>query len=1089
MERKITINPYNFEGISEEIDFTFSIQPNSKKRGWRSVFKKTCIEHCIAFRVVNVKIPTGIECDLENLFKIKSTTPNLIKYNDGDPSFNIEVNLEFKTEAITSINGLEDFILGFELVGEDVDGSQVVTEECKITINLATSRPEVEVQIVLDDEIFLYESSGCKKIGELVVIYDSLENIVIKQSNIDFEFLLKLKNENNEEVQGLLWFDKGECSEGKYIATDVRSKPKDVNGYSQPVCVIPLLVDFSKLNGLYKTRSQFSVFMQYGRFGLNKNKDQKFNLIVGTEKFYIEKNIIPSTLSVCVKELSDVFSDITEQSCYHLKKRNFVPGSTLVSSIEICISNKASELIKPGAGLYISGIHISESGTEQLYLRDRSRKQISNVIKYKDDFLEKIRNNGTVFFPDGSDDSLSIILEFSPSDIDYIGTNKYDFEVVTTIDITYWENLDALPINHLVENEKKKTVMLVWHLHILPHSEWLCVDYGSSAIVCKFGEKLIDLRSKKEEIIRNDVELVKYRKDDIEIGTKFLNSDVLLYESSRKQEVNESSLCSEQSSNVVLPYSSQAVFLAPTSSLLRDRFLTQIPCLKVLVGNDFLPKDIHYEMFSYYHKDSSGNLIKEMARDVQDKSSSLLCINSIFKEAYHVLFKYFIAGTIGNVEKINKLALTYPNTYTPYHRSILRSIVYDVFPYLRKITFVSESDSVAAYYMHHWKEYHSDIKKLKDPEGERVLVYDMGAGTLDITYFKQKWISQKCCHKLEIQGKLGTGKAGNYIDFVIATVVCRLVGIDPNIARSDVKGDGDMYSQRVILKQVITNQIKPKLSNPDNIEIRFSLQNVGGTIYKVNTKDILEDQTFNSCLDECTYGVIDKLKKYLGKKRPAIDTVVLSGRSCKLVPLQQRLKTAISENSRTENVEFVTLDFPKNTKVDSREDRQKTVVVEGAEIIAKEFDCEQSRVKLISKRIYASYGLSFINKEGQVDYIELLNHQDTDTDCMPATIFKTESKEIQVSRNSEVQLVQSYLNEEDTIQYLRMGEMEFVSVMGSFKTEEFTKLELSVSLKIDELDNITLIINNCQSVGLPPKGVDLQNPITKKSLWPLVFNS
>ena len=494
-------------------------------------------------------------------------------------------------------------------------------------------------------------------------------------------------------------------------------------------------------------------------------------------------------------------------------------------------------------------------------------------------------------------------------------------------------------------------------------------------------------------------------------------------------------------------------------------------------------------MFSYYHKDASGNIVKEMARDVQDKTNSLLSINSIFKESYHVLFKYFVAGTIGNVENINKLALTYPNSYTPYHRSILKNIVYNVFPHLRKLTFVSESDSVAAYYMNHWKEYHSDIKKLKDPEGERVLVYDMGAGTLDITYFKQKWNSTRCYHKLEIQGKLGTGKAGNYIDFVIATVVCRLAGIDPIIARYDVKGDGDVYSQRVILKQVIKNQIKPKLSNPGNQEIRFTLQNVGGTVYTVNTKDIVEDQAFNECLDECTYGVIDKFKKYLGKKRPAIDTVIMSGRSCKLVPLQQRLKNAISQNSRTENIEFITLDSPINTKVDSREDRQKTVVVEGAEIIAEEFDSEQSRVKLVSKRIYASYGLSFINKEGDIDYIELLNHQDTDTNCLPGTVFKTEPKEILVSRNCEVQLVQSYLNEEDTVQYLREGDMEFVSMMESFKTEEFSKSELSVSLIIDKLDNITLIINNCQSAGLPPKGVDLQNPITKKSLWPLVFNS
>lgn len=1089
MIRKYTLNTYYLEGISEELDFTFSIQPNSKKKCWLDFFKKKSREHYVTFRIANVKIPKGIDCDLENLFKIKSTTPNIVKYKDGDPPLNVEVKLDFKPEAITSIHGIDEFLLSFELIGEDTTGNQVVTEGGKITINFAKSKPNVEARILLDDEIYHYEPFGRKRIGDLIVIYDSIGNTFIKQSDIDFEFLLKLKNEKDEEVQGLLWCENGEYSEGKYETTGVRPNTKDINGYSQPVCVIPLFIDFSKIDGLCKTRSLFSVFMQHGRYCCSENKDQKFNLIVETEKLYIEKNIIPSTLSVSVKELSDVPSDITGLNCHHLQKRSFAPGSTLVTPIEISITNKASEQIKPYAGVHISSIHISESGTDQLYLRDKSGKQITNVIRYKDDFFEKIRNNGTIFLPDGSDNSLTINLEFCPTDIDYIGTNKYDFEVVTTIDIKYWENSDALPMSLLAENEKKKTIMLVWHLYILPHSEWLCVDYGSSAIVCKFDKDLIDLKSKKEEIIRKDTELVKYRKDDIENGTKFLNSDVLLYESSKKQDVSESSLCSEQTPNIVLPYSNQAVFLAPTSSLLRDRFLTQIPCLKVLVGNDFLPKDIQYEMFSYYHKDACGNLVKEMARDVHDKANSLLSINTIFKESYHVLFKYFVAGTIGNVENINKLALTYPNTYTPYHRSILKNIVYNVFPHLRKLTFVSESDSVAAYYMNHWKEYHSEIKKLKDPEGERVLVYDMGAGTLDITYFKQKWNFTRCYHKLEIQGKLGTGKAGNYIDFVIASVVCRLAGIDPIIARYDVKGDGDVYSQRVILKQVIKNQIKPKLSNPGNQEIRFTLQNVGGTIYTVNTKDIVEDQAFNDCLDECTYGVVDKFKKYLGKKRPAIDTVIMSGRSCKLVPLQQRLKNAISQNSRTENIEFITLDSPINTKVDSREDRQKTVVVEGAEIIAEEFDSEQSRVKLVSKRIYASYGLSFINKEGDIDYIELLNHQDTDTDCMPGTVYKTATKEIQVSNNCEVQLVQSYLNEEDTIQYLRDGDMEFVSMMESFKTEEFSKSELSVSLIIDKLDNITLIINNCQSAGLPPKGVDLQNPITKKSLWPLVFNS
>ena len=247
MEKTLTLTPYRLEGKSEELSFTFSIQSISKKKGLFDMFRRTSPEHNVTFRIVNVKVPTGIECDLENLLKIKSTTPGIVKYNDGDSPFNVEVNLDFNPEAITSINDTNEFLICFELAGEDTNGAQVVSEEGKITITLAKSKPNVEAQILLDDEIFHYETSGCKRIGDLIVIYDSIESSLIKQSKIDFEFLLKLKNEKDEEVQGLLWYENGEYSEGKYITTGVKSKAKDINGYSQPVCVIPLYIDFAKI--------------------------------------------------------------------------------------------------------------------------------------------------------------------------------------------------------------------------------------------------------------------------------------------------------------------------------------------------------------------------------------------------------------------------------------------------------------------------------------------------------------------------------------------------------------------------------------------------------------------------------------------------------------------------------------------------------------------------------------------------------------------------------------------------------------------------------------------------------------------------
>lgn len=240
MEQTITLTPYRLEGISEELNFTFSIQPISKKKCLFYMFRRTSREHNVTFRIANVKVPAGIDYDLENLLKIKSTTPSIVKYNDGDSPFNVEVKLDFNPEAITSINNIDEFLLSFELIGEDTNGALVASEEGKITITLAKSKPNVEAQILLDDETFHYETSGRKRIGDLIVIYDSIENTLIKQSNIDFEFLLKLKNEKDEEVEGLLWYENGAYSEGKYITTGVKSKAKDINGYSQPVCVIPL---------------------------------------------------------------------------------------------------------------------------------------------------------------------------------------------------------------------------------------------------------------------------------------------------------------------------------------------------------------------------------------------------------------------------------------------------------------------------------------------------------------------------------------------------------------------------------------------------------------------------------------------------------------------------------------------------------------------------------------------------------------------------------------------------------------------------------------------------------------------------------
>ena len=119
---------------------------------------------------------------------------------------------------------------------------------------------------------------------------------------------------------------------------------------------------------------------------------------------------------------------------------------------------------------------------------------------------------------------------------------------------------------------------------------------------------------------------------------------------------------------------------------------------------------------------------------------------------FFVLFRHFVLPSIDNINKVNKLILTYPNTYTPVHLNTLSTIAHKVFPNIRPgyLKFVGESDAVAAYYMNNWNDYHDNKEDIE--KDETVLVYDMGAGTLDITVFNKRFVNKK--YEIEILGKI-----------------------------------------------------------------------------------------------------------------------------------------------------------------------------------------------------------------------------------------------------------------------------------------------------------------------------------------------
>lgn len=1085
-----------FSNNSIEIfDLEFAVEFDSKKKGFlgrllSKAASENDTERCVTYRVDSIDYPVGIECNSDNTFVslfeevgngvvTQSVSVPYIKAKSGrGVKLYIQKNVLNIVESVSDEHEIVCHFSAIDSVTGDSKRNEIVF---MVKVNRETFHPELFLD--LEPQITYNRTDERTNLGNLLVYYiKSNSNSSIP--NIDVSVTFILKDKYGKIIPDAVLAKKGEIQiVGGVHISNISVNERDQNGDESAACEVELYLDQTKLDNPIIALTDYELAVK-GHYTL-VNDGTVHRLEGLSESFKLHKEIVKTKLDITIEENGEVIH-VGDKNCIHLTKRSFLPLSDMKTEVKVTLYNMAPEEVIQNAGLHLSGMTINEDGLDELFIRDKGGQSVESIINIHGRNLDILTSQSGIFIADGSSLSECVTLVFDPSHINYIASGKYDFEVTSTIDIAYWENKEGLPRSMSNGNLQHKTFMLIWHLYMLPHGEWLCLDYGSSAIVCKYGNTLLDLKKQKERLLQRDESLQKYKDDEMENDAKFLNSDIIFMEPLKTHLQGVSSLCSEQDRE--LPYTSQAVFLSPTSSLIRENEITPIPCLKILVGNEFLPRDIQYRIFEYYRKNDNDQVVLSTAEEAKDADNCILKINTIMAESYHVLFKYFVRPTLAVSTTINRLILTYPNTYTPYHREVLKRIAKQVFPQLRELEFVCESDAVAAYYMRHWKEYHMDVSKLKQSQGENVLVYDMGAGTLDLTFFRQKWNSDTCKHELEILGKIGIGKAGNYIDTVIAEIICKKLKIDSTISSVLIKGDGDTYSQRTCLKQVIKQKIKIALSNCSPQKITFTLQKTGGNTYNINTTDILEDEAFIECLNDCTIKVIENLRKYIGMKRPIIHTVIMSGRSCKLVPLQHKLEDAVRDCCRDGvDPEFITLDKPINFQGEMIADRQKTVVVEGAEIMAKEIKHAESNIKIKSHRLYATYGVIYTNTEGEKDYVELLNHQDSPYTDASSNDFNSDIKAIVIYPNSNIQLIQTYLSDSDTLKAFKTHDYEYITLMESYNTEEFgTHLRLRV--KINELNNVTLMVNSCYSSGMPPKGMDLKNPINRKSLWPVVFN-
>lgn len=857
----------------------------------------------------------------------------------------------------------------------------------------------------------------------------------------------------------------GNSNDSNIYEKNILSESKPLNG---EMVYIPsrheILMDFSDILNPLEIYDKYTIKVD-GFWALDYEPDVRYP-ISELKEFRLMKDTQGTELRVSVNNKPAANSRKNPLDVFR-----FLPGGAFCSETVIGISNIATDSSRGGTLRICRPRVVSVLDREGAMLYDAKRHFVepNDIVTLDGDAYDELCENGHIDIPNGANAGTQFNVRFNPAKIYSTSpAGMYDFGLTTTVEFDYYENSSGTDWKDV--ERKTFKVILGWNLSLLPFPEWLGLDYGSSAIVCMYGDSLVDLSQRRKVIFAQEKSQQSWGLST-EAGqphSPFIASD-LLFNSVTSRSEDISMLCSEQEK--LQPYSSLAVCLAPTYELMRTNYERNLPCLKLLVGNTSLPENADYDAYSYFRKDEQGNIGQTTIREAREneEENSLSNIHTLFDEAYKIVFRHYLDNEISDMDRVNRLVLTYPNSYTPDHLKVLEKIAGSTFKNIRPgyLRFVSESDAVAAYYMEHWKDYNpgGDMKKT-----ENILVYDMGAGTLDLTYLTKTYDHNTDTFTLEIKGKLGISKAGNYLDFVLAEIIDKTLAktTRPKGANADRTVRG-----RLDLKEKVKSEVKPMLSGDSGKTFDYE-----DKTYIVG--DILNHKLFQTYLSECTDGVLRRLKNYLGSKL-VVDTVILSGRSCRLKPLQTALQKAMDKvkSSDSKGIKFHDL------ALRGQEDRQKTAVVEGAVTFAGSYSEASSHVRICSRRLYASFGVAYTTLGGELHYTELANHAN-----MPSSDEKG-SKRFQeitlrdMAHTKELILIQSYLSEDDTLERLKRNDFEYLTEMSRFNIEAYAGHdELTVGIGIDRNNRVSLNVDGNPALGRAPKGIDLNNEITKQSIWP-----
>lgn len=898
----------------------------------------------------------------------------------------------------------------------------------------------------------------------------------------------------------------------------VNNLPPSVEGVT-----VPVLLATNKLGWLHEPLAQT----------LEISMDGNVNL---QQYFSIGKYVSSTAIKVEVKNFSKTTDVLQQQGATAHHRANPVQWDPKSPSHEpsICctvvISNESKTKGGPG-GVLIGNLRLelmggegveSQNGnhpTDWLRLRIREGARNETIIK-----PNQIDAKETWLIRDGRP-SLSLNLEFLDADLERIVNNEAKVQAIFHFDYVEdkWEaeQLES-GSNRLHALEKGIPRSLTVSFAIEKHigNEWLAVDLGTSAIVAAFGDqdpqnmKLLNL----QRVLKNYQP--NYETSGLEEkSTPFLSSILLLEDGKRLNAEN---------------YSENLVEYSPVPNKFEASPDRRIPYLKSVVGVDSL-LDVNIGLKGMTYIDEQGQ-----ERICSERSP--LRVRDILGGAYYTVLKHFALASAEvrerGTDEISRLVLTHPNTFTPLHLEIISQLLLKQ-PELKKslqakhLSFVSESDAVAVIYHDAWQrcnERRHAADKAAFERGEKpehVLVYDMGAGTLDLTWLKMerkpdafgKYNHHTHC---TILGRLGKNSAGNYFDYELAEIFRDVYGKQGTGASSHGHFIAAPFgSLQFHYKRFIRNTVKPWIAgiNPElpegDVLRRITNESLfgGGKEFVASAKEIFQHPQFEKLMEDNTALLFSHFFKLFGNGQAQgvpLDTVLLSGRGSQLTSLRKRIADALVKISGNKRLHVVGME--QIVPPEAGNAYLKSIVVQGALRYTAQYRLQQNAALTISgDRMMARYGILFGDKARDNypwQFIELLGPNDlpyeeelSDSSLESNAVgYLSEFKQVNASHAAQIYFVQSFLPSDcdiDRRYFPNVGsfDTDYITIIkefdrkkhledqGDFIAQLWVTPDKRMTLNLAQVgdpDNILATIDSRTALRNPKS----DSPAFKKSMWP-----